>query len=249
MTDKTRPDSLHENRIRNIATAISQALSETDLELILSHGAGAYGHIKAKQYRAQEGKHPDFGWQAYYLIRQDMMHLNLRFVQLCSAANLFPVTVQPSAIIVAKDGNINSMDTSIIKNLLEFEQIPLLHGDIVIDENRGFTIASTEDILSFLSNSLQFSRVIMVSDVPGVLDEDGKITPIINRDNYDDIMKHLGDAKGADVTGGMKKKIEHLFSLVRNGNVAEARILSCESDPNGLRKAIKGEVNVGTMII
>ena len=248
ITDKTKPDSLHENRIRKIALAISQILNEADLDLILAHGAGSYGHIKAKQYQAPKGIHPEFGWQAFYQIRQDMMHMNLRFIQLCAAEKLFPITVQPSAIIVAKRGKIISINSNIIKQLLELGQIPLIHGDIVIDELQGFTIASTEDILFLLSQSLPLHRVIMISDVPGVLDAQEEIIPVINRDNYNNVMAYLGAAKGVDVTGGMKKKVEQLYSLIRHNKINKAYILSCESNLIDFKNAITGQMKHGTMI-
>ena len=240
---------MNEYRIRNIAVAIVQALKETDIELVLAHGAGSYGHIKAKQYRAQQGIHPDYGWEGYYLIRQDMMFLNLRFIQLCAEENLFPITIQPSAIITAKAGNIVSLNSNVIKSLLESNQIPLLHGDIVVDESQGFTIASTEDILSFLASYLPFNRVIMVSDVPGVLDAQGEIIPVINHNNFDNVMSLPGRAKGADVTGGMKKKVEHLYNLIRKSYLTEACILSCNSNMVELKNAIIGIAKQGTRII
>lgn len=249
ITDKTRPDSLMAERVRKIAKAISLALIETDLELVLAHGGGCYGHIKAEQYRAQQGIDPEYGWQPFYQIRQDMMHLNLRFVQLVAEENLFPITVQPSAVTIAKAGKIYSMNLDVIRNLLDLDQIPLLHGDIVLDEQQGFTIVSTEDLLSFLSRSLHFQRVIMISDVPGVLDAEGKIIPVIKPDNFNDVMAQLGKTKGADVTGGMKGKVEQLYSIIRQGNITTAAILSGKSDIREIKKAITGKTKAGTIII
>ena len=248
ITDKTRSESLLENRIRLIARAVSEAISESSLELVLAHGAGSYGHIKAKQYQAQKGVHPQFGWKGFYEIRQDMMRMNLRLIQICAEENFFPITVQPSAIISAKNGKIVSMFNDIIKSLLKSAQIPILHGDIIFDENQGFTIASTEDILAFLSKSISFDRVLMISDVPGVLNAQKEVIPHIHSKNYNEIIRYLKGGKGADVTGGMRNKVEQLFSLIRIGNIQQAVITSAKSDLTELKRVIIGEVTSGTLI-
>lgn len=249
ITDKTKPDSLIEDRIRQIAKAISLALAEGYLkELILAHGAGSYGHIVAQKYDATAGIHPVHGWQAFYQIRQDMMHMNLRFLQICAAENLFPITVQPSAIMMANAGKISAMNFEIIHLLLDRGQIPLLHGDIIVDEQRGFTIASTENILSFLCRNIPFHRVVMLSDMPGVVDTQGKIIPRITEHNFKKIIMHLGGSKGVDVTGGMKNKVEQLYNLIREGHIIQAHILSGDLAPEELKNAIIGKAEKGTII-
>jgi isopentenyl phosphate kinase len=249
ITDKTRPESLHAGHIRKLASAIRGAIRDASYQIVLAHGAGAYGHIKAKQYNAQKGIHPEYGWTAYYEIRKDMTRMNLEFVALCTESDLHPVTLQPSAIITAERGDVTKIDTSAIENLLKQDQIPLLHGDIVTDEHQGFTIASTEDILTILSQRHHFHRVIMISDVPGVLDKDGQLIPLIDPKNYQQVLGHLGGAKGADVTGGMRGKVDRLYALVRNGSVKSARIISGELDPDELRRVILNTSDAGTSIL
>jgi isopentenyl phosphate kinase len=248
ITDKNQPESLKENRVRKIAREIAAAAKSGKVSLLLTHGAGSYGHIAAKQYQAQQGSHPHFGWQAFYQIRQDMIKMNLRILQLCAEEALFPITVQPSAIAMARKGNLVLMDTRNIRFLLDSDQIPLIHGDIVLDEKQDFTIASTEDQIQKLSEYIFFHRIIMISDVPGVLDKKGKVIPIIDHGNYPDIINQLGGSAGMDVTGGMRSKVEQIYQLIQKNPAIQAFIVSGDSEPGLISSAILGETTTGTKI-
>lgn len=249
ITDKTTPDSFKEDRVRSIARAIYKFREIMDAwDIVLAHGAGAYGHIKAKLYNAQNGIHPEFGWRAFYQIRQDMTRMNLTFVQICMEEKLFPITIQPSAIMTASAGHVKSLDATVIRRLLDFGQIPVLHGDIVADDTQGFTIASTEDILTALVDDLHFDSVVMISDVPGVLDDRGQVIPEINPENYDEIIMHLKGAKGADVTGGMRGKVQQLYQLIRAGKFDSARIISSDDNPQFLLDVLTNRKQAGTVI-
>lgn len=247
LTNKKKAHSLKENHVRKIAREIRKTLN-SDIHLVLGHGAGSYGHIAAKKYNAQQGIHPQSGWEAYYLIRQDMIRMNLKLLELFADENLHPVTIQPSAILMASNGKIDSIKMDTITALLNFNQIPLIHGDIILDKKQGFTIASTEEQISLLHKHLQFDRIILISDVDGVLDDNGEIIPIINSQNYSDILKHLSGSAGEDVTGGMRSKVEEIFALIKNTPKSEAHIISGYSKEGLISKAILGEANIGTKI-
>jgi isopentenyl phosphate kinase len=248
ITDKKQPESLKEDRVRTIAREIAAAIGTGKVSLLLTHGAGSYGHIAAKEYQAQNGSHPHFGWQAFYQIRQDMTKMNLRILQLCAEEGLFPITVQPSAIAMARNGRLSFMDTRSIRFLLDSDQIPLIHGDIVLDEKFDFTIASTEDQIQKLSEYIFFQRVVLITDVPGVFDAEGKVIREINRSNFSQIIDHLGGSAGLDVTGGMRSKVEQIFRLVQDNPSVQAQIISGDAEAGSIAKAIQGENRVGTLI-
>ena len=248
ITDKNKPESLKEDRVRKIAQEIAAAVQTGKVGLLLTHGAGSYGHIAAKQFNAQHGKHPEFGWHAFYQIRQDMARLNLMLLNLFAEEGLFPVTIQPSAISLARKGKLQFMDTRNIRFLLDSDQIPLLHGDIVLDEKQGFTIASTEDQIQKLSEYLLFHLIVLISDVPGVLDRNGEVIPVIDRGNFSQVIDQLGGSAGQDVTGGMRSKVEQIYQLVQKNPTTRAVIVSGESEPGNLTRVILGETVIGTML-
>lgn len=248
ITDKNKPESLKHDRVRQIARELVAAMRSGQVSLLMTHGAGSYGHIAAKNFQAQQGSNPQFGWQAFYQIRQDMMKMNLRILQLCAEEGLFPITVQPSAIAMAQGGKLQFIDTRAIRFLLDSDQIPLIHGDIVLDEKQDFTIASTEDQIQKLSDYIFFHRIVLISDVPGVLDAEGRVIPVIDQSNYASIVDQLGGSAGMDVTGGMRSKVEQIYHLIQENPNIQATIISGDAEPGVIAKAILGEGKNGTMI-
>ena len=252
ITDKSVRGSLNGARIAAAARAIRKALDRSArngrrIQLVLGHGAGSYGHILAKRYGAVAGRHPEHGWRALYEIRESMAEMNLLFLRHCNKGGLFPVTVSPFAVAEAKGGSVRRLDIHNIQALLEQGQIPVLHGDVVLDSERGFTIASTEALLEALSRRIPFDRVVMVSDTDGVLDHEGRTIPRIDRDGLRRLAGVLGGSGAPDVTGGMRKKVEKLLSFVRHGRARSACILRCSPDGRNLTVAVLGTGGGGTL--
>jgi isopentenyl phosphate kinase len=123
----------------------------------------------------------------------------------------------------------------------------LLHGDIIPDSKRGFTIASTEALLEALSRRIRFDRIVMVSDTDGVLGRGGATLPRINGGNIKKLFGMIGGSGSPDVTGGMRKKVEKLSALVRGGRAGSARILRCSANGRNLYEAILGTGGGGTL--
>ncbi|MFH1726561.1 MAG: isopentenyl phosphate kinase [Elusimicrobiota bacterium] len=253
ITDKAVAYRMLGSRIVSAARMIRKALDRAakrkgGLSLVLGHGAGSFGHVEGVKYGAVKGVHPDYGWEGMVRIRQTMAKMNSLFLRHCGEGGLSPVTVSPFAVATAKGGAVTRIDVKNISELLRMGQIPLVHGDIVPDTKRGFTIASTEDLLAALSRHLRFDRVVMVSNTGGVLDAKGSVIKLINRRNMDRIAGLLGGSDSPDVTGGMRRKVERLFALVVSGRAGEARIIGCVRKPEDLCRAILGTGGGGTLI-
>lgn len=253
ITDKDKPETMREDRVLAAARMLRKAVDETAgrgdrLSLILGHGAGSFGHIQAKEYDAVAGIHPEKGWEGLHRIRESMARMNALFLELCSREDLFPVTVSPFAVAQAKDGRVSRIDAANVVELLRRGQIPLIHGDVIPDTKRGFTIASTEMLMSALADHVQFDEVVMAAKTAGVLDDKGGTVPVINRANFAEVARHLRGSSSPDVTGGMKAKIEGLLSLVDQGKARFARIIRCADDPELLYKAVLGLGAGGTLI-
>ncbi|MBI5623762.1 MAG: hypothetical protein HY924_08295 [Elusimicrobia bacterium] len=253
ITDKSAPETMHPRNVVLAAQAVRAALEEARtqgkrISLVLSHGAGSFGHIHAKRFEAVKGVHAQYGWEAFYRIRDSMARMSLLFIRSCNEGGLFPVALQPSAIAAADDGNLSRFDVRPVKSLLGFGQIPVIHGDIVPDERRGFTIASTESLLKAMAQELRFDRIIMVSDTDGVLDNDGSTIPWIDPRAISQVLSFLRGSKSPDVTGGMRKKVECLYDLVSSGKAGSARIIGGIGDLSNLKAAILGTGGGGTIV-
>ncbi len=252
ITDKAVTDSLKGSRITAAARMLSKAVALAarrgrPIRLVLGHGAGSYGHILAKKYAAVQGVHPKHGWEGLFRIRESMTRMNLEFVRHCNRGGLFPVTVSPFAIARAKDGSLSGIETGCIESLLERGQVALLHGDVVLDSERGFTIASTEALLKALSRHVRFDRIVMVSDTDGVLDSAGATIPRLRHADLGRLGRVVGGSAAPDVTGGMRGKVAELLAILARGG-GQARIMRCDGRAENLLNAVLGEGGGGTLI-
>jgi isopentenyl phosphate kinase len=98
---------------------------------------------------------------------------------------------------------------------------PVVHGDVALDDVRGGTIISTEEIFCWLAPRLRPQRVVLVGEVPGVLTADpssgaeGEVIDEITPATLPLLTETLGGSRGVDVTGGMVAKVSQMGALVR----------------------------------
>ena len=84
----------------------------------------------------------------------------------------------------------------------------MIFGDMVPDIELGGSVCSGDQIISYLGKKADV--IIHATNVDGVLDDNGKLIPLITNENFKNI--HF-KKKEKDVTGSMKGKIEELLSL------------------------------------
>ena len=257
--DKRKQTSFRRAVVTRLGGEIRSALkSLPGMRLLLAHGAAGWGHHPAKKYRTREGLPGGGGWRGVYETRRGMIDLNRRVLDSLATAGLHPVLVPPSAGVVAAEGRVATWSLDVIRQILAQGQVPLIHGDVVLDSDKGFTILSTEELFDYLVPRLRPSRVILACDVEGVyLDADAprskrNIVSVIDRTNIATIRKILAPSRSSrrskvkDVTGGMAAKVERMFELVSRRRRLQARIVS-GLKPGAVRVALLGE-GVGTAI-
>jgi isopentenyl phosphate kinase len=69
--------------------------------------------------------------------------------------------------------------------------------------------------MAYLAPRLGFSRVGLLTDVPGVLGPDGGVVPRFSRAGTGSLA--LGGSATTDVTGGMRGKVAELLGLADKG--------------------------------
>ena len=110
---------------------------------------------------------------------------------------------------------------------LKENKIPVTFGDVTQDEKQGINILSGDILMMELTKYYKPLYSIFVMDHPGVYDgdpnnPDSKIKPIVHAE----IIKKLNNIqKGADVTGGLRNKIE---CAVEMANYSETWITNLE---------------------
>jgi isopentenyl phosphate kinase len=231
--DKRRRRSFRAAAVRRLAGEISSAREkQPGMRLLLAHGGGGFAHFPAEQHRTREGLAGGGGWRGFAETRRGVLELNARVLDALARGGLHPTLVSPSAGLIARDGQVRRWDLRVIRALLKDGQIPLIHGDAVLDERRGFTILSTEELFDFLAGRLHPERIILACDVEGVyLAHPRRLARCVDRKDIAEILLALRAevpqrADWPDVTGGMLAKVERLHKIARRIPGLDARIVS-----------------------
>lgn len=247
ITVKDQPRVLRPDVLRRLMTEIAEAVARRPaLRLVLGHGSGSYGHAEAQKHGTRQGARTPDEWRGYAEVQRVAGLLNRLVVDAACEAGLPVVNLPPSASTVCRDGAVLSMELRPLRSALEHGLVPLVYGDVAIDEVRGATIVSTEDVFAHLAIELRPSRLLLAGIEPGVLSRwpDGAVVPALASDAS---LAEVGGSHGYDVTGGMASKVRQMQALAAAVPDIEIRIFSGEV-PGLVRSALLEEAAPGTAI-
>ncbi len=247
ITNKSKRFSIRRDILRRVSREIGQAWRANIGRLVIVHGGGSFGHPVAKKYALQDGFKRKEQIPGVAHTRRAMSVLSSAVIDSLLAQGLPALTVQPSANVVCRSGRIKDINLQLIEGYLKLGLIPVLHGDVVLDEKMGFCILSGDQLVYYLSRHLKPEKAVLTVDVDGVFDKDpkrhrdAKLLPILSRGDLVGI--DLG--RGGDATGGMRGKLLELLSLASEG--VPSQIINA-SKSGRLRKALSGEGVIGTWV-
>lgn len=231
ITDKLRYATPRPVVIARLAREISAALAaRPDLQLVLGQGSGSYGHFLADKYHVQEGNLED--WRGYAETGAAAQRLNRIVTDALLSEGVRAVSLQPSASARCHDGRLVGLAVDPVVELLRRGAVPLVYGDVALDDLRGCTIVSTEQVFAYLAQHLRPQRMIVTCEVAGVYSGDPhsdsivRLIPEINSRNYPEVEHMLSTSFGMDVTGGMLSKVKTLFELVSEQPDLTVRIIT-----------------------
>jgi len=231
ITDKLRYATARPVVIARLAREISAALAaRPDMQLVLGHGSGSYGHFLGEKYHVQEGNLED--WRGYAETGAAAQRLNRIVTDAMLSEGIRAVSLQPSASACCHDGTLVGLAVDPVVELLRRGAVPLVYGDVALDDLRGCTIASTEQVFAYLARHLRPQRMIVTCEVAGVYSGDPhrdsivRLIPEINSRNYPETEHMLSTSFGMDVTGGMLSKVKTLFELVSEQPDLTVRIVT-----------------------
>lgn len=243
ITDKRKEKgTLNSANLRRIAREIKEGFNFERNSLIIIHGAGSYGHPIVKVTGINNGIKNQEQVLAFAKTQKLQNELNVRVCEELEKNGLPAIPFQPSASATMRSKKLVTLDTNLLKNLLEVSLIPVLFGVPAYDEVQLCSILSGDQIITYLAQKLSPKRVILATDVPGVLNEKGEVIKKIDSTNFERIQRQIGQSKVFDVTGGMLGKITELFQI--KGLVSEI----IGGDPGVIQKSLKGELGLGTII-
>jgi isopentenyl phosphate kinase len=221
LTDKTRPQALRADVLARLAGEIAAARAgRPGLRLLLGHGSGSFGHVTASRYGTRGGVRTVEEWRGYAETAAVAAQLNRLVVAALWAAGAPALPVQPSASALCRGGELATLDERPIRVALAQGVVPVVYGDVALDETQGGTIISTEQIFRWLAPRLGPDRVALVGEVAGVLTVDpamgarGDLIPVIRPADLPGLTQALGGSRGVDVTGGMIGKVQEMLALL-----------------------------------
>ena len=256
LTDKTRALALRSDVLARLGREIAAALAERrGLRLLIGHGSGSFGHVVASRYGTRDGVKSSQDWRGYAETCCVAAELNHFVVTALREAGIPILPVQPSASASCRDGELRAMDERPLRIAVANGLVPVVYGDVALDDVRGGTIASTEQIFRWLAPRLGPQRVVLVGEVEGVLTADpatgakGELIPEITPSSLPRVAAVLGGSRGVDVTGGMLGKVMEMMALVEETPSMTAVQIISGVKPGLVRTAlVDPEAAVGTRI-
>ena len=250
ITDKTRPYTPRPDKLALLAAEIASALKENaDLQLVLGHGSGSFGHAAASRYNTRQGVSGTAAWHGFAEVWYQASTLNRIVLEALIGAGLPAITLSPAASITAEAGKIIEWNQFPLQAALSNGLLPVIHGDVVFDNALGGTILSTEDLFAYLAHHLRPHSILLSGLETGVWADFPAHEHLIAEITPGSFAQHasgLGAAIGADVTGGMLSKVTGMLTLVEQIPDLEVVIFSGEQ-PGNLLHALRGG-NPGTRL-
>lgn len=247
ITDKNTPSTARLDVLRQAIDEIAAARQENpQLQMVLGHGSGSFGHFPAKKYNTRAGVHSQAEWAGFIEVWQQAAALNHLVMEALASAQVPAMAFPPSACASADDGKLALWETAPLQAALAAGVIPVVFGDVVFDTVRGGTIASTEDVFSYLAPRLQPTHILLAGDEPGVFADyqaHDQIIPMITPRSE---AVSTSPALAHDVTGGMQGKVDSMLALVQGLPGCQVRIFS-GLEAGNIQAALDGRA-VGTLI-
>ena len=246
ITNKSEKCSAKLEIIDKLSNTISEILN-MGKKVIIVHGAGGYGHIKAKKWRISEGKILeiiDDQYKAIEEIRNDMEILNKLIISRLASYSIDAKSYSPH-----KNGIGLGLDYTLDEEFFRttsVDYVPVTYGDVV-DSNteKEFGILSGDDLCEIICNVFKPSHVIFTMDGAMGLIDDPSLPNGGNliREFYPNNQEIVTTKIPNDVTGGMSLKLKRAINCHKTG--ARVSIIN-GNNVEMILKAISGEEYVGT---
>ena len=225
ITDKSQAKSFRSDTVRQVARQIARIRnSDAQRRIVIGHGSGSFGHFEARKHGTLQGVRTDQERLGFAQVGAVAAELSMLVLKELIAVGLPAMRFQPSSTIISRKRQIISFDGRALALALDKRLVPLIHGDIALDEATNGTIVSTESIFSHLVGPLQVRQIILLGEVEGVFDNRGGLIPTITPSSFGEAYSALAGSDGVDVTGGMLQKVETMIDIVREHPALEVTI-------------------------
>ena len=136
-------------------------------------------------------------------------------------------------------GTVEAVDPALPRCLLDAGFVPVVAPVASGPDGKALNI-NADTAAGALAGAIGAEYFVLISDVPGVLDGEGRLIPSLNRKE----IQHLRDA--GVITGGMIPKVEACLNALDAG-CQRALILDGRS-PSSLRRYLRDDAPLGTVV-
>lgn len=187
-------------------------IAQANRPFVLVHGGGSYGHSAALKYRVGEGRGASSPAGASRTML-NMVRLNAIVASEMVKANFPVLSIPPHAFDFVHDlpdAFVEQFQKSITAGF-----VPVTHGDVVLDRDRGFRIISGDYLASHLAVRLRASLLVFGTDVDGVF---RNYPPKLHERPIEYLDRgERFDAISSDATGGIAYKAEQALLAAEGG--------------------------------
>ena len=120
------------------------------------------------------------------------------------------ITVKPESDKLGFVGTPTHIKVNVLKEIIKVNEIPVI-APLGLDENNQTFNINADTVAGAIAKELKARRLMIISDVEGVLDDEKKLIPEINSEQA----KELIDQEV--ISGGMIPKIKNCLDVASNG--------------------------------
>jgi len=223
ITDKTRPGVARRAVIRRLARELSTiAKRRRGARLLVGHGSGSYGHAEASHGGLTPGADARRRLDAIARTQHRAAELHRLVVTALADAGALPFSFSPSSFLRADGGRVVSRFVEPIFAALDRGLLPVVYGDVVLDDRRGAMIVSTEQLFLLLAKEaalrgIPVARAVWLGETDGVHDRHGDAIASLSAAGAVRAARRVNGASGIDVTGGMALRLRAAGALAAAG--------------------------------
>jgi isopentenyl phosphate kinase len=195
---------------------------KTKRPLIIVHGTGYESKEFARTNRILKGVIASRQQQTALQCLAMLRRIHFRVLKVLTEEGLRVVSLSPFAFCAYRHGRIKILNVQFLRLMVEEGFVPLIHGDLVIDEVGTLHVCSSDDLIACLASEFPTDRLMFATDVNGVFPKDPKRFAF--QEHYDFLtLRMLGTLSRAandqnDVSGAMPAKLKAIRKVTRYFN-------------------------------
>ena len=212
ITDKSQYKKFNKEQTARLCREIA----ESGRSVMIVHGAGSYGHVLAKRYAIQNGLVDFAQVSPAAMVHHDAMELGLLVTSELMAVGIPAASLSPGSCFVMDEGRLVVNDDEVIRRMSHVGIMPVTHGDVVMDRQKGFAIVSGDELMEVMARIFKPERIVFVSDIDGLYDSNPKENPVARM--IPEVTQEILDGVSSDedvddVTGGVRNKMEAMLRM------------------------------------